>query len=241
MPDEHSSVTDVPHGARWLALRSVVKAVSSLLCLFFILTTIFYVTPNNPMKLTYGRWLGLFGRYFGQNWKLFAPDPLTTNMDLYVQCSPRPYSTSSSPDRALQWRDVSGPLWRKFHDHRFGAYDRLARPIVGSLRGIIGGDESLALLRQDCARGEQRSCKEYELGLASAKTQAGKMLGKVATAFCEDVEPDAPVRTVSLRLIERPALPWSKRNERPGEYVYTDIGTYPAFGGIDAPGVWRAQ
>ena len=96
--------------------------------------------PLNPIKLKLYPILNLtIGKYFSQNWNLFAPNPVGQNYSLLIQ--PRTSNDSTVADNV--WYDVSQPFWDSFHRNRFSAYDRLARSQTNTLKDILSGSPGL--------------------------------------------------------------------------------------------------
>ncbi|PEP56168.1 DNA-directed RNA polymerase subunit beta, partial [Bacillus toyonensis] len=65
------------------------KLIAGLLCTAFIshfAITLIYNTPSNPIKAKYNKQLSAYmDPIFTQNWRLFAPAPVTTNSKFFVK------------------------------------------------------------------------------------------------------------------------------------------------------------
>lgn len=84
---------------------------------FHFCMTLIYNAPDNPITYYYD---GMIQTYmapiFIQNWRLFAPNPISTNNYLWV----RGYSERSDGEESFtEWVNVSTPLVEEFHHNRF--------------------------------------------------------------------------------------------------------------------------
>jgi len=195
-------------------LGNVVRvAALSWLVVHFALT-IAYVMPFNPAQAEVQPLLSAtIGSFFSQNWRLFAPDPVSGDMALLARCMTPTEMGSASPGKLPSegWHDLSTPLWLRFQQHRFSAYDRLARPNTNTVRALLFGVPELA---QACKKGSKEACTAYDENLASVRTATLPRLAKIGSAFCKDLDPGASrFSHVALRLRETDGLPWSRRYE----------------------------
>ena len=95
--------------------------------------TVLYVMPDNPLSESLQPLLrATIGRYFEQNWALFAR-PLT------------PAEVAALPETGWPgegWYDLSTPMWERFQYNRFTPDERLTRPqaeaFVVYLRAVDG-------------------------------------------------------------------------------------------------------
>lgn len=184
---------------------------------FHFALTVAYVLPFNPAQAAVQPLLSAtIGSYFSQNWRLFAPDPVSGDMALLARCM-TPGEMASGADKKLPstgWHDISTPLWHRFQENRFAAYDRVARPNTNTMRALLFG---VPELMQACKKGSKEACTAYEENLKSVRTATMPRLTKIGSAFCKDVDGDSGrFSHVALRLRETDGLPWSQRyGERP--------------------------
>jgi hypothetical protein len=244
-------------------VRRIAKITTKTITLIgaagFIVLTAFYCTPLNPLKMRLSDSVSrLFSGYFSQNWRLFAPEPLAANDDFHVRCISGPAlsaagdvssdNSPSTPSSSLadkgndgDWRDVTRPLWNAFHRHRLSSYDRLARPINTAIRRYVSGDEGVRPYIQDCQRGEKAACDRVDAAMSAAKNQTRVFLARIASAYCADVNPSKSLSHVALRIVRRPANPWSKRFDGPAPSIYEELGTFPFDTEVVAPGIYGSQ
>lgn len=197
-------------------VQSVRVATLSWLLIHFTLT-ILYVLPFNPAQaVTQPLLSATIGTYFSQNWRLFAPDPVSGDMALLARCM-TPAEMASGADKKLPstgWHDLSTPLWHRFQENRFAAYDRVARPNTNTMRALMFG---VPELMQACKKGSKEACTAYEDNLKSVRAATMPRLTKIGSAFCKDLDADGGRYShVALRLRETDGLPWSQRyGQRP--------------------------
>ena len=214
------------------------------LTVHFVLTLL-YVMPVNPIKLALHPLLtATIGTYFPQNWNLFAPNPVSSDLTILVL----PLTTAMATEAAEGslpsngWYDLSTPLWEHFQHNRLSAYDRLARPQASAIRMFLSGGAHLAPWAEACRKGDDEACEFFEEQFTAARARATKFLVGIASAFCNDVFPDrADLAFVALRMRERASVPWSQRHT--GERVerLLDLGVYPIGRGVVAPGLYLAK
>lgn len=191
--------------------------------------------PLNPLKINFLPLLNrTIGTYFNQNWKLFAPDPVTQNYTLLVQ--PR-LNKKESIDSTM-WYNVSDPFWDKFHKNRFTAYDRLARSQTNAIRRVLSGGNNLVLIFRACNKGDSIACKIYDESLILARQKAEVQLISIASAFVKDLAIKNNYNFIALRVRITSYSPWSKRNERKPSFIDIDLGVFLLNNNVEASGVF---
>jgi|GEM_PF-1684450 len=208
------------HGIRALALLWLVVHFS---------LTLAYVLPMNPAKASIEPTLQkTIGRFFSQNWSLFAPDPVSSNLSMSAVCM-TPDEAASALNGEFpehRWVDLSTPLWHRFQQSRFSAYDRLARPITAWLRTYSGGSAKTQQQARACRKGHQRSCEAYEANISVERDVAARRLANVGGAYCRDIDPSGTWTAVGIALTERNAVPWSQRETGEATGRFEPIGVY---------------
>lgn len=115
---------------------------------FFL--TFLYVLPTTPVEQILEPFIdATIGRFFNQNWDLFAPNPIDTDYALLV----RPLTNNELKIvnvRAVPnggWYDVSSPIWTQL-GHPFAAYVKLSNVITNATSSYdySHDQESLTLL-----------------------------------------------------------------------------------------------
>jgi hypothetical protein len=228
--------------AAWCGRAVRALAVVWLIAHFSL--TLAYVLPMNPAKTTIeARLQKTFGRFFSQNWSLFAPNPVSSNLSMSAVCM-----TSDEAASALNgefpetgWADLSLPLWYRFQDNRFAAYDRLARPITSWLRNYAAGSAGTLQQGEACRKGHKPSCESYEATLAIERQVAATRLGRVGAAYCKDIDLKGRFSAVGIALHEQKAKPWSQRDSETPESYSEVIGVYLIDDKLASAGIYTAQ
>jgi hypothetical protein len=208
--------------------------------------TIAYVTPVNPLRIELQPLLeATIGTFFAQNWRLFAPEPLTSNFALLVRPLSEPdFQTSVSEGLPSDgWYDLSTPLWARFQGNRLlGAYDRVMRPASNGVITYLTGGPSLGVWLDACRKGEDPACDFYQSQLAKARVRAGQLLARIASAFCKDVGGvDHHFTHVALRVRQTSAVPWSQRFGGRPKVDDIELGVYPVDRRVVATGLYQVN
>ncbi len=215
---------------RRLVIPTIKAASVACLVCHVALTTAFCL-PFSPITIALQPILApTIGRFFPQNWRLFAPEPVSNSYHLLVRCLDVPGAVraraGSLPDGG--WHDISEPMWDAFHRNRFGAYDRLSRPINNAIHQYLFGPPDVSILAKSCGKGSDLDCDMVTKAVEDARTHAAPILQRAATAFCYEQAGRVAFIAVGLRVLEQKAIPWSQRDssiERSSrEY---DLGVFP--------------
>ncbi|WP_455409894.1 DUF5819 family protein [Streptomyces hiroshimensis] len=102
--------------ARRRALLAAGAAISLALAFHFGMTAIYH-TPFNPVKEKYNKEISSYMLpYFGQDWHLFAPDPVDKDLGVLVRAKMRKPDGSTV---TTQWSDATSPGLQELYDARF--------------------------------------------------------------------------------------------------------------------------
>lgn len=179
--------------------------------------TLLYVMPANPMRMNLEGLLNLtIGTFFGQNWNLFAPDPLATDYALLVRCVDGGERGALTEENLPSegWHDLSSPMWKRFRVNRFSAYDRLSRTQLQAIRQFVSGGPGTSDWRRACQRGDEGACEVLERLMELARADAELYLRRIGSAFCfATARQPREISHVGLRIRQREPVPWSKRHE----------------------------
>ncbi len=185
--------------AAWAAVT-----VATALFTAYVAITFLYLSPPNPLTLQL--WpviLRTEHPFFAQNWHLFAPSPIRTNLVLTVRCR--------VGDRVGPWRDPFAPLLARHHANRITAMGKVIRIPGNTMHLVLGwsADEWRPLLcRRDrghpvCRGEDPRAIRQRELGQF--------LVQRIASMACDDaVGPDQASHVQARILIHEPP-PWSQR------------------------------
>jgi hypothetical protein len=135
---------------------------------------------------------------------------------------------------------LSFPVWRAFQQNRFSAYDRLARPLTGTVRTYINGGVNLHRWHNACVeKQDQDACAVYDAGVAAARAHSAHTLRRIGSGFCNDVNPSAMAVALRARVV-RP-VPWSKRFDKDYAPESSDVllGIYAVDARVKGAGLYR--
>src|SRR5687767_1624627 len=119
------------HNMRTALLRWSVTIVAAFLTALYFGNTFLYLTPPNPVKARLLRYtLALQHPLFGQNWHLFAPNPIRSNCVLAGRCLTGSHVTL--------WQDLTTPRLARHQRNRFTPMGKTLRPIQNGLFLILG-------------------------------------------------------------------------------------------------------
>ncbi len=231
---------------RWRKFTETAVKVGSLTWLVVHFTmTMLFVMPANPVKLVVEPVVNAtIGTFFGQNWSLFAPNPVDVDQALLVRCLTQREADAIATQQDIptdDWHDLSTPLWTRFQQNRFSAYDRLVRPQSTAIRRYVNGGPDTWDYKRLCDEGKgEDACETYETMLEQIREGSGGFLAKIGSAFCSEVQVGKePTSHVALRLRQSAAVPWTKRHTEESEVSDYDIGVYPYDAGVVPLGLYQ--
>lgn len=200
--------------------------------------TALYVTPDNPVRAQAGPLLGAtIGRFFSQDWRLFAPTPADTHTAVLVACEAAALQSAGSPPAV--WADLTTPLVRAHQRSRLSAYERLNRAQQTAARIAASLPTDLIPWRKACEHGDEVSCEWVNAETRRHQEAARQYLARTAASYCRAVAPDAS--TVAVRLRRFGPVAWSKRGTGPRpEPTDHDLGVFPISADLMASTAWSA-
>jgi hypothetical protein len=204
--------------------------------------TVAYVMPLNPVTAAMQPLLrATIGTYFPQGWSFFAPDP-GWSVPVLLARPLSPAEAAAVPARGLPpdgWYDLSTPLWERFHDNRLSAYARVAYPQLKATLAHGSGGTERALLAEACQKGSALACEWSAARLEPLPADAGQLLARIGSAFCNEVVLGQDVSHVALRVRERPIAPWAERHTGQPVPREVELGVFPVDRTVVAGGLWR--
>lgn len=179
-------------------------AVCGALLAVYVAATFLYLTPPNPVKARHPATLiRIQHPLFAQNWHLFAPNPVRTNVILTGRCR--------AGDRITPWQDLTTPHLAGHHRSRLSPLGKLIRPTQDALYLILGRslDEWLPLVcrrfpTHERCRGDPGRQRAWELGTF--------IVQRVVSASCAALP---GVQEVQGRILVHDPPPWSRRHDPP--------------------------
>lgn len=192
----------------------------------YLVNTFLYLTPPNPVK---ARLLpviyGLEHPLFAQNWHLFAPNPIRTNMVLTVRCR--------VGDAVTAWYDVTTPMLARHHRNRTSPMGRLLRVQQNAIYLALGWtpDDWKPLI---CRRNPKQALCGAQDPDSQARQEMGRIvLRRVASAACDAAVGRGRAAAVQSRLLIHTPPPWSQRHLPPAagstQYLHLPWEAYEAW------------
>jgi hypothetical protein len=112
--------------------------------------TLLYLLPPNPIKLRLAPLLArVMHPFFAQDWRLFAPEPISDTRRLWLSCRLR---QSDGATLETAWVDVTSPWWQAQTHNRFSPAAWLSRPQAYALQLYIEEDRIVQQQRRALGR-----------------------------------------------------------------------------------------
>ncbi|SDY46103.1 DUF5819 family protein [Thermoactinomyces sp. DSM 45892] len=181
----------------------------------FALTAL-YVSPSNPLKVKYSQVVnGYMEPLFTQNWKLFAPDPVTSDNTFYVRVK---IKETDGQEKITGWFDITSDLFKKNQENRFTPYNRLLRFPRSSIALIGEQDDILATLKKKVQdkKVDEEKFKDLLEGekIKQKKTYATKLVNRYAESYLASVFPGKKIEQLQVMMVETESTPFSKRADK---------------------------
>ncbi|MBL8942597.1 MAG: hypothetical protein JNK45_05590 [Myxococcales bacterium] len=210
--------------------------------------TIVYNLPSNPARQQVAPLLDAYiGRYFAQNWRMFAPTPASSNLSVLAVCLAEDEFDRVLHERAAgaplelgeRWVDLTAPLVRGHQGARFSAYDRLGRAQITAARGVASLPGHLELATRSCHKGDEIACEIVESEIRAWREGSSEYLRRVASSYCLATAPQSA--GVALAVREYRAIPWSKRLDSDATPERTDrpLGVFELAGDVMPAPIYR--
>ncbi|CCQ94784.1 hypothetical protein CULT_2010004 [[Clostridium] ultunense Esp] len=182
--------------------------------------TLLFVLPQNPIKNTFKLADYYIGRFFYQDWGLFAPDPIDMDISVLVRC--------------IGENAEETPIWNITEN--FNRYNnrenRVQRVAFNYAHSYINASRNEVPLFELCSKNPNHlSCVQLKEAERDRKEGAKEGLRRVSSAFCADMryvtKKDYTKAQIKIVLSKVPR--WSKRyTEGPMERVL-DIGVVELY------------
>lgn len=167
--------------------------------------TFLYLAPPNPLTLA---WLpaihAMLHPFFIQNWHLFAPNPVRTNLVLSVRCR---VGRAPTP-----WHDPFTAWLARHHRSRLSPMGKVLRIPQNAMYIFLGksGDDWRPLL---CRRLREHPVCRGEDPAARRRQELGHfVLQRVGSAACDQLVRSGRAEGVQVRILIHEPPPWSKRH-----------------------------
>lgn len=190
------------------------KIIAAFLCLGFIFhfsITLIYNTPSNPIKAKYNKHINLYMEpIFTQNWRLFAPTPVSTNSQFYVKAKIQ----SEQGVSTTGWIDILDYMVEGNQNNRFTPYNRLLRIPRTSYSLRLEKDDTIQKIISKVNDGKLDKQKYEDLIVNKDNDiqveMSDKLLNRFAEAHLKSAYPDSDIIEFKVLLIETSPVPFSK-------------------------------
>ncbi|WP_027954895.1 DUF5819 family protein [Halobacillus kuroshimensis] len=186
--------------------------VSLILCVFVfhLVITALYLTPFNPVKAKYSFAVNAYMEpLFSQNWRLFAPNPASTNNQFMVRAQ---FADGGTSD----WLDLTTFMIDKNQANRFTPYNRLVRIQRGAFTSLYQTDEVTLKISQKIEE-KNLDREDYDHLLENERTQkkdeyAQEALNRYAQSYVRSVYPEKDIEKTQIIMQETKAVPFSEKD-----------------------------
>lgn len=215
---------------RWLGYSLVLVAFAT----HFVLSALFVAAPNPLHSLT-NLHKTYIGRWFYQDWGLFAPDPIAIDVSLYGQCL--------GPDGNSQVVNLTAPVWQARKENPFSKYDRLSRVLTYQPLGVIQYERYQVPYAKYCQENsEEAACKAIEADEQMRSDYESRANYALVTSFCHDLEDitGASYDRVKAWVGVSNVKPWSERySTEPVKETLYIVGESEMIPEVAGFGIWR--
>jgi hypothetical protein len=171
----------------------------------YVVNTALYLAPPNPLTLrVLPVVMAIQHPWFSQNWHLFAPSPIRSNILLTVRCR--------VGDRITPWHDPMSPWLAAHHRSRLSPMGKLLRLPMNAMFMVLGrtSDDWRHLL---CRRTpDAPPCRETDPGMRRQREVGLLVLRRIASATCDRLAGPARADAVQPRILIHDPPPWSRRH-----------------------------
>ncbi|WP_405409036.1 DUF5819 family protein [Streptomyces decoyicus] len=165
--------------------------------------------PLSPAKVKYYHVVDSYlAPYFAQNWKLFAPDPLSDDRGILARAKCADGTTT-------EYFDVTTPYIKEVHSTRFFP-SRMSRVVTGAIQRLTEMDEAARRVREKAERDESKTPLPV---LPEEKTSQEESVTFLAR-YSLDQMPQAcngNARKIQIRMHIHELPQWSQRNNAEAE------------------------
>lgn len=220
-----------------ISLTVLIGVAATTLVLFHLVGTALYVSPASPAKNAFFSvpMTNYIAHFFYQDWGLFAPNPISMDIDVLVRCIGR-----TSQEKPI---NITNPLYSRRY---VLGLDRVNRVAVNYAYAYITPARNDALILDKLCRASQShpECKRVEKRMKLQREIQREGLRKVASAFCADL---AEVRGQQQRygqaeiwILLTHAPKWENRRNAVRVQEYIPLGKLNLVQ-VPPPKIWRVK
>ncbi len=217
-------------------LTVLAGAVATVLVLFHLVVTAVYVSPPSPAKNAFFSVpiTNYIDRYFYQDWGLFAPNPISMDIDVLVACV-----SESLKEKPI---NITSPLYARRY---ILGLDRVNRVAANYAYSYITPSRTDFLIVSKLCRNSQEhpACESIEKRFELRREAEKEGLRRVASAFCADlaeVRGQGRYRQADIWIVLTHAPRWENRRNAEREQQYIFLGRLN-LDQVPPPKIWRAE
>lgn len=181
-----------------------VIAAAICISVLYVASTFLYLSPPNPLTLHLWPIIRKAHQpFFVQNWHLFAPNPIRTNLVLTVRCR--------VGDAVTPWREPFTPMLARHHQNRITPLGKVIRIPGNAMRLALGwsSDEWRPLI---CKRvRNDPACRGDDPAGRRQRAMGQFLLHRMASAACDDIVGPGRATVIQERILIHEPPPWSRR------------------------------
>lgn len=173
-------------------------------CIHFTLTAI-YILPLNPVQ---AKGVHITNSYmhplFVQNWQLFAPNPLSNNIYVFLQAQ-------DSNGEESEWYDLSSQSYEYNQERRISPNNRLVRIGTSAFLQSVRKDETLEKLKGKISD-EELIALEEKNGINEYQEQGIDILYSYARPYVTKLSNSEDIEKIRVRVLIQEAIPYSNKD-----------------------------
>lgn len=178
---------------------------------FFII--VLHAGPINPISAKFQPQINAYVTpFFFQNWHLFAPDPVTTNFNLYLKVK---YKEAEHTEIIQSdWLDVVGPILKKNDETLLSPYNRMVRLGLGYVHALeLGGHDELTYKLLKKISDEDKHSTRVEEKIAEQIELQKDLIYRYVSAYAKAAYPNKEIIAVQFMTGRKDTVSYSKRND----------------------------
>lgn len=143
---------------------------------------------------------------FTQNWKLFAPNPVSKNNTFFVR-------SKFSDGEETDWIDITSHMIDQNFKNRFSPYNRLVRIQRGVFNSLFDKDDVTVKIMEKIDRDELDEDDFREILESDEQIKvATELLNRYAQAYIGELYTNKDIQETQVLIQETDSIPYSKQN-----------------------------
>lgn len=178
-----------------------------LFTVHFVFTGL-YLSPINPIKTKNSSLINTYmNPLFTQNWKLFAPEPVSKNNTFLVRAQ---FNNGETTD----WINLTSYLIDKNFKNRFSPYNRLVRIQRGAFNALYEKDD-VTIQIMNKIQDEELDEEDYKEFLENDEQteRAIELLNRYTQSYLRVLYPNKDIKESQVLIEETESIPYSKKDE----------------------------